>query len=116
LGNRNADAPGHFAYRGRVVHAESFPIPREDITGGMTDETVVEILARDHCKVAIGAAMKRARSPPVAAGALQLDRFADNLQQVSGVPHLLDGLIGNPPHQRSTTMVTPVPPCCLGAK
>src|SRR5690606_27159268 len=86
--NDNPNPSCHFAHRAGIVHPESFTVPGKDITRGVTDETVVEVLARDHREVAVGPAMERTGPAPVAAAPLESDRLLNYLEQVGGVAHL----------------------------
>ena len=116
LRNRDAVAPRHLAHRRRIVEAEAFAIPGEDVARRVAHEAVVAVVLREHGEVAVRPAMEWARAAPVAPGALELDLLGHDFQQVGSIAHLLDHVIGNPCHQRSTATVTPIPPCCRGAK
>ena len=82
----------------------------------VADEAVVEALLRDDGEVAMGAAVERTGPAIVGAGALELHRLADDLDEVGAVADLLDDLVGNQAHAENSTMVTPVPPWLRGAK
>ena len=86
----------------------------EDVAGLMADVAVEEALPRNHGEVAVRAAVERTAAAPVAAGALQVHRLAHEGQDVGGILHLLDDLVGNEAHGENSAMVTPVPPCCRG--
>jgi hypothetical protein len=56
------------------------------------------------------------RAAIVGSGPLELDRFADDPDQVGAVAHLIDHLVRDHAHAENSTMVTPVPPWFRGAK
>ena len=95
LGDRDADAPGHFAHGGRVVHPQAFHIEGEDVARLVADEAVEHSLLGDHSEIAVLAAVERARAAEVAAGPLELDVFTDDGDEIGGFAHLLDDVVGN---------------------
>src|SRR5690606_14077407 len=72
LRNHDADPTGCLAHRTGIVHPEPLAVPREHVTRRVADEAVVEVLAWNDGEVAVGAAVKRTRTAPVAAAALEL--------------------------------------------
>ena len=116
LGDDDPDASRDLAHRGRIVHAEPLHEPREDVPALVAHEAVVAAFLGDDGEVAVGAAVERTGAAIVGAGALELDGFADDADQVGAVAHLLDDLVGNHAHAENSTMVTPVPPWFRGAK
>src|SRR5262245_12358737 len=113
LGNGDPSAPRDFTHRGRVVHAGHFTEERGDIARLVADEAVEHPLLGDDGEVAMGPAMKGARSAEIRSGAFQLDVLADDSDQVGRLADLLDHVFGD--HANSAT-VTPWPPWLAGAR
>jgi hypothetical protein len=107
LGNRDSDTPRDFAHGGRIIHAQPLHEKREHIARFVADEAVKHALLGDDGEVAMGAAVERTATAEIRARAFELDRFADDPDQIGGVTDLFDDIVGN--HLNSTT-VTPVPP------
>ena len=107
LGDRDSDAARDFADRGRIVHAEALHKEGVDVAGFVADEAVEHPLLGNDGEVAVRAAVERAAAAIVRARALELDRLADDSDDVRGIADLLDDVVGN--HLNSTT-VTPLPP------
>src|SRR5207249_696713 len=116
LRDRDSDAAGDLAHRGRVVHAQLLHEEGEHIAGLVADEAVEHPLLRNHGEVAVGAAVERAGTAVVRAGALELDVLPDDPHDVRRVADLLDDVVGNQAHAVNSAIVTPWPPCSRGAK
>jgi len=104
LGYGDADAARDFAYRRRVVHAESLHEEGEDVARFVADEAIEHPLLGNDGEIAMRAAVKWAAPPVVRSSPLQLDAFADNPDEIRCVADLLDHVVGN--HANSAT-VTP---------
>src|SRR5262245_1249835 len=107
------DAASDFAHRGRIVHAESLHEEGVDVTSLVAHKAVEDPLLGIDGEVAMGPAMKRARSAEIRSGAFQLDVLADDSDQVGRLADLLDHVFGD--HANSAT-VTPWPPWLAGAR
>src|SRR2546428_129827 len=113
---RNRDAAGDLAHRGRIVHPQLLHEEGDPVARLVAHEAVEHPLLRDHGEVAVGAAVERAGTAVVGAGALELDMLPDDPHEVRRVADLLDDVVGDQAHAVNSAIVTPWPPRSRGAK
>src|SRR5207244_5273892 len=95
LGDRDPDTSRDFAHRGRIVHAEPLHEERVDVAGFVTDEAVEHPLFGNDGEVAMCATVEGTAAAVVRAGALQFDSLADDPDEIGGLAHLLDAVVGD---------------------
>src|SRR5258705_7197533 len=100
LRDRDAGAPRGLPHGRGIIHAQLLHEEREDVARLVAHEAVEHSLLGDDGEVAMGAAVEGTGSAIVGPGTLELDVLADDANQVGGLTHLLDDVVGN--HDPST--------------